>query len=43
MKVQETVKRQYVSPLTAVYAIEYQGVLCESNTEPIDPGSGHGW
>ena len=39
----EQLKQNYKKPTSKVIKIEYQGIICESPTEPINPGSGHDW
>ena len=36
-------KSKYETPNSEVIEMKVQGVLCESNTEPIGEGSGHSW
>lgn len=36
-------KESYESPLSIIMEIKIQGILCQSNLEPITPGDEHGW
>lgn len=37
------IKQNYEKPALKDIQIEYQGIICESPTEPINPGTGHDW
>jgi hypothetical protein len=36
-------KQAYLAPNSKSIIVEYQGIICESPTEPINPGTGHDW
>lgn len=36
-------KTRYQLPQMEIVEIELNNMICESNTEPIDPGTGHEW
>lgn len=37
------IKQKYEKPASKIITFDYQGIICESPTEPINPGSGHDW
>ena len=39
----KTQKLSYESPFSKIFRIEIQGVVCQSNLEPITPGTEHDW
>ena len=39
----KTQKESYESPVSKVMEIKLQGILCQSNLEPIQPGDEHDW
>ncbi len=41
--IMKTEKETYESPLSIIMEIKIQGILCQSNLEPITPGDEHGW
>ena len=39
----KTTKILYEKPFVKVINVEFQGIICQSNLEPIEPGDEHDW